>query len=309
MFSFLFSPRQAELILAVATGVLCFISLSHAQSKPDYADVASIFSEHCVLCHNGAAAPKGLRLDSYESVKKGSENGPIALPGNATGSELVKRITGASQPRMPLTGPPFLSDDKIKLITDWIDTGMNKGEQAAPTTPPPKRKQPGDNLTYSDVMPIFAQRCVKCHRDDAPNGPPERLSLKTYDAITRGGERVVIIPGAPGASELVRRIRGIARPRMPFDGPPWLSDEQIALIESWIQQGAKNDDGSVAPPPVGQRVRLHGRLTARWALDGVPLVVDSGTRLKKNPNVGDYVRVRGYVGEDGRIHATRIRPR
>ena len=36
-----------------------------------------------------------------------------------------------------------------------------------------------------------------------------------------------MVPGKPEASELVRRIRGQAHPRMPFDGPPYLSDDEI----------------------------------------------------------------------------------
>ena len=210
---------------------------------------------------------------------------------------------------MPLSGPPYLSDQQIQSIVRWIDGGMPQGQTQATAQKPAKTYQPGDPVNYSDVAPIFAQRCVKCHRANAPGGPPEGLSLMDYDSILRGGDRVVIIPGVPGASELVRRIAGMARPRMPFDGPPWLTDAEIRMISDWIQQGAKSADGKPAAPPVGARVRLHGRLTARWALDGVPLVVDGNTRIKKAPSIGDYVRIRGFVGRDGRIHVTRIRSR
>ena len=65
-----------------------------AQTTPDYSSVASIFSKHCVLCHNGPAAPNGLRLDSYQAIKEGSKNGPVANSGDAAASELVKRIRG-----------------------------------------------------------------------------------------------------------------------------------------------------------------------------------------------------------------------
>ena len=49
----------------------------------------------------------------------------------------------------------------------------------------------------------------------------------------------VVKAGDPNASELVRRIRGQARPRMPLDGPPYLSIDEIRLIEDWIAQGAR----------------------------------------------------------------------
>ena len=290
--------------------LFCAASFSAvAQSGPDYSSVASIFNQRCIMCHSGPAAPKELRLDSFASIRKGSVSGAVAIPGNASGSELVRRIRGESQPRMPLSGPPYLSDQEISQITQWINNGMPEGQPVAAPSNTRKPHKPGDPVTYSEVEPIFQQRCIKCHRVDARGGPPEGLSLQSYPQITAGGEHVVVIPGLPKASELVRRIVGVARPRMPFDGPPWLSNDEITLITDWIEQGAMDKNGNRALSPAGQRVRLHGRLTGRWSLDGVPLVVDGNTRMKKSPSVGDYVRVRGLVRPDGRIYATRIRSR
>lgn len=301
------NPQLLRLWHAIVLIVASFSA--SAQSNLDYSSVAPILNARCVMCHNGPAAPKGLRLESYQSIKKGSASGAVAIPGNAAGSELVRRIRGDSQPRMPLSGPPYLSNQDINLIAQWIDKGMPEGRPVAPPVTQKKPHKAGDPVTYGDVEPIFQQRCIKCHRADARGGPPEGLSLQSYQQITSGSERVVVIPGLPRASELVRRIVGVASPRMPFDGPPWLSDNEISLITDWIQQGARDKNGNRAPSPAGKRVRLHGRLTGRWTLDGVPLVVDGNTRMKKSPAVGDYVRVRGVVGADGRIYATRIRRR
>ena len=160
------------------------------------------------------------------------------------------------------------------------------------------------------MAPIFLQRCVKCHSDGGIRGrAPEGLRLQSRELILRGGERSVVIPGVPAASELLRRIRGQSRPRMPLDGPPFLSDEEIRLISDWIAQGAPDAEGNRAPMPVGARVRLDGRLTGRWLLDGLPLVVGPGTRIRKGAGPGDYVEVRGVVSPDGSIRATRIRRR
>jgi hypothetical protein len=52
----------------------------------------------------------------------------------------------------------------------------------------------------------------------------------------------VIIPGNPDKSELVRRIKGISKPRMPKDGPPWLSAKEIALVEGWIAADARETE-------------------------------------------------------------------
>jgi mono/diheme cytochrome c family protein len=89
-----------------------------------YSDIAPIFQSRCVLCHTGTSASDDLRLDSLEALMEGSRNGDVIKPGNPGESELILRIKGISQPRMPLTGPPFLSDEQISLIEKWIETGL-----------------------------------------------------------------------------------------------------------------------------------------------------------------------------------------
>lgn len=165
-------------------------------------------------------------------------------------------------------------------------------------------------VTYAEIAPILASRCAKCH---APQGlmgpPPEGLILTSYAETLASAERARVVPGAAEASELLRRIRGQARPRMPYDGPPWLDEAEIALIAAWIDQGARDAQGRPAASPNGARLRLHGTLGANWTLDGLPLRVTSGTRIDKNPRPGDYVQVRGHWSADGTVEVERLRRR
>jgi hypothetical protein len=139
--------------------------------------------------------------------------------------------------------------------------------------------------------------------------PPEGYKLNGYEATTSTFDRVRIVPGDPEASELVRRIRGQALPRMPHDGPPYLADEDIALIETWIAQGARNAEGKPMPMPVGAAVRLHGKLTSKGGLDGLDLVAGPRMRIDKNPRPGAYVQVRGTINEVGQVVVDRLRAR
>lgn len=285
-----------------------------AQTPPTYADIAPILAENCVGCHGGPDAVLGLRLDSLDGLRRGSRNGPVAVPGQPGGSELVRRIRGISEPRMPLTGPPFLDDGQITLIEAWVAAGMPEGQAAAPqadATPPRHVPMPGEPVMWGDIAPILLKHCVKCHTDNGliAGGPPEGLRLKSLDSVLAGGERIVVVPRNPGVSELVRRVRGLSQPRMPLDGPPYLSGEEIRLIMDWVAWGALNDAGNTAPIPVGAAVRFEGLLTARWEVDGAPVTVTSGTRIDKNPQVGDYVEVRGRVTPDGSLSVERIRRR
>jgi len=166
-------------------------------------------------------------------------------------------------------------------------------------------------LNYSDVAPILLGRCVMCH---VPNGimgdPPEGYRLDSYEATVSGTDRLRVVPGNALASELFRRVRGHALPRMPFNGPPYLSDEEIQQIGQWIDDGARDAAGNRAPSITAARVRLHGKLTRQWELDGLKLTVHPGTRFKKSPQVGSYVRIDGRVSADSRtIIADRIRNR
>ncbi len=290
-----------------------------ATAAPTWDDVAPLFSSRCTLCHNGEGAPNGLQLGSYAAAIKGGDNGPVFKPGASAGSELIKRLKGERQPRMPLTGPPFLSDQEISLIAAWIDAGALPGKadarpaavvaDAAPAAPSSAARKPGDPVTWADVEPVLLSRCAKCHSENGiMGGPPEGFIVRTHAQILAANERVRVVPGQPLASELLRRVRGLSRPRMPFDGPPWLSDGEIGLIERWIADGARDRAGKPAPIPAGADIRFRGILTGPEEIDGLPFD-SSGARIDKSPRVGSEAELRGIVERDGSIRATRLRRR
>jgi len=296
---------KPTLALAVLAALL---APAAALAASTFDDVAPIFAARCVLCHAGDGAPLGLRLDSHAAVLKGSQKGPVVKPGDAAGSEMVRRVRGQSQPRMPLVGDP-LSADEIARIERWIADGAAPGKAEAKIAAPAPRPKAGEPVTWAHVAPVLLQRCAKCHSDNGIMGaPPEGYRLSSYENAIAESDRVRIVPGNSGASELARRIRGQSQPRMPFDGPPWLSEEDMRLIEEWIRQGARGADGRAAPVPTGAAVRFEGILTARWAVDGTPISVE-GARIDKSPRVGDRVEIRGVVQPDGSVRATRIRRR
>lgn len=292
--------------------ILMQFSSSIGAAEVTYADLSPILASRCVMCHTGPAAPLELRLDSLEGLLAGSRSGPIVKSSNPSDSELVLRLRGLSQPRMPMTGPPFLSDEEITLFERWISGGLQAGPDGENTTPAVDSSATesikNDGVTtYSDVAVIFATRCAKCHTENGLMGPaPEGYMLTSYASTVSASDRLRIVPGIPLASELVRRIRGKARPRMPFDGPPYLTEGETLSIEQWVADGARDSAGLPAPMPTGYRLRLHGQLDNQWNLDGLPLTITNSTRIDKNPGPGDYVRVRGRVGADRKITAERI---
>ena len=97
------------------------------------------------------------------------------------------------------------------------------------------------------VRPILQTNCGKCHFDMNHKGG---LSLATKASTMKGGrDGVVIVPGDPANSMLVKLIRHEGPPDDPKPMPPKapkMSDADIAVIEQWVKAGAMMPD---APPP------------------------------------------------------------
>jgi len=89
------------------------------------------------------------------------------------------------------------------------------------------------------VRPLLVTNCGKCHFDVNHKGG---LSLETKASTMKGGrDGVVIVPGDPASSVLVKLIRHEGPPDDPKPMPPKLpkiSDADIATIEQWIKAGA-----------------------------------------------------------------------
>lgn len=89
----------------------------------------------------------------------------------------------------------------------------------------------------------------RCHlpSDPSPIGLElVGLDLSSYGALRAGGANsggTIVVPGQPCDSGIVLKISEGAPfgARMPQDGPPYLTDEEIQLIKDWIAEGAVDD--------------------------------------------------------------------
>ena len=189
------------------------------------------------------------------------------------------------------------------LVAGWLALLPALALAQAASAPAPA---PG----WNDVAPIIVGRCAKCHVNGGLMGPaPEGYQLISHADALSATDRVRVVPGNPAASELIRRVKGQSQPRMPFDGPPWLSAEEIDLLERWVAAGARDANGQPQAVPVGARVRLHGRLGVDGRLDGLPLLSAGRMRVDKAPQPGDTVEVRGSLDANGQVLVERLRRR
>ena len=113
------------------------------------------------------------------------------------------------------------------------------GANRAPDPPPPPPATGGEPTVFASVvLPVLRARCVECH---GPSQAKAGLRLDDLAAMVKGGDAgPAIVPGDPDASLLVARM---ARPtsdgdRMPPDGAPGATPEELDLIVWWIARGA-----------------------------------------------------------------------
>lgn len=104
--------------------------------------------------------------------------------------------------------------------------------------PPPAQRA---GVTYEkDIRPIFEKHCFKCHGEEKPKAG---LRLDSREAALKGSrEGKVILPGQSAKSPLVHSVARVGDEDhwMPPEGKGQpLTPEQVGLIRSWIDQGAK----------------------------------------------------------------------
>ena len=91
-------------------------------------DVAPILDKHCKSCHMPGQAGyvvSGFELAGYESLMKGTQFGPVVLPGDPLTSVLVMLIEGRVDPslKMPHGDATTPTQDEILTIRRWVEQG------------------------------------------------------------------------------------------------------------------------------------------------------------------------------------------
>lgn len=101
---------------------------------------------------------------------------------------------------------------------------------------------------HKQVLPLLRANCQGCHQPAKQQGD---YLMTNFDRLIKGGEseEPAIVPGKPDESYLVAQISAVdgERPAMPPVGAP-LTEQEVRLVRTWIEQGAKNDSPPAAEP-------------------------------------------------------------
>jgi mono/diheme cytochrome c family protein len=169
--------RVTEAVRWAALLVIAGLSLANsaqiaapAGRTVDFAtDVHPILLARCAGCHGSANTQGGLKVLTRADLLRGGKTGPAIVPRNSKDSNLILRVAGIKEPRMPAGGPP-LSAEEIGVLRAWIDAGATWDPPAAttwkpslelraPLVPGPARENPLDS---------FLEAYLRAHNAAAP---------------------------------------------------------------------------------------------------------------------------------------------
>jgi hypothetical protein len=131
-----------------------------------------------------------------------------------------------------------------------------------------------------DILPLFKARCLKCH---SPNNPKGKLNLSSARSLARGGSNgPVVVPGNLDESPLWELVSSDEMPPRPEE--PLAADEK-ALLQQWIEQGARN-------LPSALEVRRAAPGTDHWAFAPAarPLMPEVRNRDRVRTSVDRFIQ-------------------
>jgi len=91
------------------------------------AAIMPILKTKCFSCHNENKAKGKLIMTSVKKLLAGGKDGPIWIAGDALNSHIVQKINlpEYEKKHMPPQGKPQLTDEEIKLLFTWIQSGAD----------------------------------------------------------------------------------------------------------------------------------------------------------------------------------------
>lgn len=164
---------------------------------------------------------------------------------------------------------------------------------------------------YREIRPILQANCQGCHQPAKSKGG---YVMTDFKMLLAGGDSkgAAIVPAHPDQSSMLKMVTPQdGEVRMPKGKPP-LADNEVALIQTWIQQGAQDDTPADAKqhydlehPPVYSRPSVIASLD--FSPDGKLLAVAGFHEVLLYENNGATLAGR-LIGLSERVQSVRFSP-
>ena len=162
--------------------LLTALAPAGGQADVDYRrDIEPILHQRCYLCHGSQQQMSGLRLDNRESALRGSDSGPVIVPGDPAASELVARVTSERDGyRMP-PGEESLNPSQAELLRAWIAAGAEWPLESAGQTDSASNPA-ADGATHWAFQPVRRPPLPAAQRAEWTRNPIDRFVLAKLEA-------------------------------------------------------------------------------------------------------------------------------
>lgn len=118
-----------NLLMLVAMSGASILTGCQSEDPVSYAaDVKPVLDQYCMECHQPGGAgfeASGFSMASHADLLKGTRNGPMVIPGDSMGSNLIVLMEGRADPsiKMPHGSNDKVAQYQIDKIKRWIDEG------------------------------------------------------------------------------------------------------------------------------------------------------------------------------------------
>ena len=110
-------------VLLCSLPTLELSSTAHCAEVEFERDIAPLFAQRCLRCHNDEVKKGELSLATRDGAVRGGESGAAIAPGKARDS-LILEMVGGKEPAMPKQAEP-LTGEQVDLLTRWIAAGAS----------------------------------------------------------------------------------------------------------------------------------------------------------------------------------------
>jgi mono/diheme cytochrome c family protein len=121
-------------------------------------DIQPILSKNCYSCHGPTRQKADLRWDVKEIALKGTDHGPVIVPGKSEESRMIHLVAGLNPDAvMPQKGDR-LTTEQISLLRAWIDQGAKWPEGLDPKAYTDKKTHWAFKAPVKPVIPVVKNK-------------------------------------------------------------------------------------------------------------------------------------------------------
>ncbi len=266
--------RATFLILCLFAAILPAGAITPQEAEFFEKQVRPVLAEQCYSCHGPEKQKAALRVDSRAAILKGTDLGPIVVPGKPDESEFIKSLKHIGESKMPEKADK-LPAAQIAALEQWVRMGMPWPEHDGPVTPSAADAAKA-HWSYQP-MKKAAQPVAK---------DPQKWAQSPVDHFILAAQEAKNLPPSPRAEK-----RTLLR-RATFDLtglPPTAAEVDAFEKDNAPDAFAKVVDRLLASPRYGERWGRHWLDVARYADTKGYLVGGAERRFSYSYTYRDWV--------------------